>query len=237
MHGKFGTILWKSVMHRLLPLAFLLAMSVLPIAHANQPLPTFLTFGDSYTIGEGVPADENWPMQLAACLRADGIAVDDPQIIARTGWTTDELSAAIDAATLHPPYALVTLSIGVNNQYRGRSLGEYREQFRTLLMRAITLAGNNAQHVIVLSIPDWGVTPYARGEGRDSAQIAEQIDAFNNAARKETAAVRARWVDVTGLSREPQTRHLLTADGLHPSAAQFARWLERIAPQARAILR
>jgi len=212
------------------------ALLALAMAAPVSSTPTFLALGDSYTIGEGGPADENWPMQLAARLRADGIAVDDPQIIARTGWTTDELSGAMDAATLHPPYALVTISIGVNNQYRGRPLSEYREQFRTLLMRAIALAGNDAQHVIVVSVPDWGVTPYARGEGGDPTQIAGQIDAFNQAAHEATQALHARWVDVTGLSREPRTRRLLTDDGLHPSAAQYARWIERIVQEARAIL-
>ncbi|MEO6968359.1 MAG: SGNH/GDSL hydrolase family protein [Rhodanobacteraceae bacterium] len=205
-------------------------------AHAQGTL-NFLALGDSYTIGEGVPANENWPSQLAARLRADGIAVDDSRIIARTGWTTDELSAAMDAAALHPPYALVTLSIGANNQYRGRPLAEYREQFHGLLMRAIALAGNQAQRVIVVSIPDWGVTPYARGERRDPAQIATQIDAFNQAAREETQAMQARWVDVTGISRAPSTRNLLAVDGLHPSAAQYTHWVEAISPQAKTALR
>lgn len=204
---------------------------------ANAPgTPTFLALGDSYTIGEGVPANESWPMQLTARLRAGGIAIDDPQIIALTGWTTDELSAAMDATTLHPPYSLVTLSIGVNNQYRGRPLAEYREQFRALLARTIALAGGEAPHVIVVSIPDWGVTPYARGEGRDARQVATQIDAFNAVARAETDSAHANWIDVTGISRDAQTRHLLTADGLHPSSPQYARWVGRIAPQAEAAL-
>ncbi|MDQ2971519.1 MAG: SGNH/GDSL hydrolase family protein [Pseudomonadota bacterium] len=198
---------------------------------------TFLALGDSYTVGEGVPANESWPRQLATRLRAGGIAMSDPQIIARTGWTTDELAAAMNAAALHPPYALVTLSIGVNNQYRGRPLAQFREQFHALLARAIALVGCDARHVIVVSIPDWGETPYALGEGRDPAQISEQIDAFNANARDETRAARARWVDITGLSRDPRTWHLLTVDGLHPSAAQYARWVEMIAPHARAILR
>lgn len=211
-------------------LLFSLAMSA-----SAQPA-GFLALGDSYTIGEGVPAQQNWPQQLVARLRADGIAIADLQIIARTGWTTDELSSAMDMEALHPPYALVTLSIGVNNQYRVRPLSEYQEQFRALLARAIALAGGNARHVIVASIPDWGVTPYARGENRDEREVAAQIDSFNAAAREETGRANARYVDVTAISRDPQTRGLLTADGLHPSAAQYARWIDVLEPVARAVL-
>jgi lysophospholipase L1-like esterase len=197
---------------------------------------TFLALGDSYTIGEGVGCGERWPVQLAVRLRGEGIDVDDPQIIATTGWTTDELSAAMDAATLVPPYALVTLLVGVNNQYRGRSPEEYRAQFHALLKRAVALAGGNAAHVIVVSIPDWGVTPFASREGRDAAQVARAIDAFNASACAEAAGVGAHWVDVTSLSRAPETRDELVADGLHPSGAQYARWVEAILPVARGVL-
>lgn len=197
---------------------------------------TFLALGDSYTIGEGVPEAERWPVRLAGRLREEGIAMGEPQIVARTGWTTDELSAAMDEAELHPPGDLVTLLIGVNNQYRGRPLDEYRLQFRALLERAIALAGGDAQRVIVASIPDWGVTPFARGEGRDAQQIAADIDAFNAAARAEADARHARFVDITGISRAPDVRGLLTADGLHPSGAQYVRWVDAIAPVARKAL-
>ncbi|HET6911977.1 MAG TPA: SGNH/GDSL hydrolase family protein [Rhodanobacteraceae bacterium] len=196
----------------------------------------FLALGDSYTIGEGVAENERWPMQLAARLRAQGVAIEQAQIIARTGWTTDELSAAMDEANLHPPYALVTLLIGVNNQYRGRPPDEYRVQFGALLARAIALAGDEARRVVVVSIPDWGVTPFARSEGRDARQIATQIDAFNVIAHGEADAQRARFVDITGFSRAADLRGLLTADGLHPSGAQYARWVEAIAPAAREAL-
>jgi lysophospholipase L1-like esterase len=197
---------------------------------------SFLALGDSYTIGEGVPEAERWPVQLAARLRAQGVAVADPQIVARTGWTTDELSAAMDEAALHPVHALVTLLIGVNNQYRGRPPDEYRTQFRALLARAISLAGGHARHAIVISIPDWGVTPFARAEGRDPQQVASRIDAFNALAREEANAARAQFVDITGLSRAPEVRGMLTADGLHPSGAQYARWVEAIEPVARDVL-
>lgn len=197
---------------------------------------SFLALGDSYTIGEGVPAVASWPMQLAVRLRREGVDVDDPRVVATTGWTTDELAAAMDAETFAPPYALVTLLIGVNNQYRGRPLDGYREQFRMLLRRAVALAGGAAAHVVVVSIPDWGVTRFAGSADRDLAQVADQIDAFNAAACSEVEASGARWTDVTRISRAPEVRGELAADGLHPSAAQYARWVEAILPVARMAL-
>jgi lysophospholipase L1-like esterase len=197
----------------------------------------FLALGDSYTIGEGVAPGERWPVQLAARLRDEGIDVADPQIIATTGWTTDELSAAMDAASFAPPYDLVTLLVGVNNQYRGRPLDEYRVQFRALLERAIELAGGNAAHAIVVSIPDWGVTPFVAREGRDASVVARGIDAFNAAGCEETRDAGAHWIDVTTISRAPGTRAELVGDGLHPSAAQYTRWTEAILPVAREVLR
>ena len=196
----------------------------------------FLALGDSYTIGEGVAPGERWPAQLAARLRGEGIDIGDPQIIATTGWTTDELSGAMDAAQFAPPYELVTLLIGVNNQYRGRPLDEYRVQFRALLQRAIALAGGIAAHAIVVSIPDWGVTPFAARAGRDGAQVAREIDAFNEAACAEADGAGAHWVDVTSLSRAPAARAELVDDGLHPSGMQYSRWTQAVLPVARKIL-
>lgn len=198
---------------------------------------TYLALGDSYTIGEGVEAAERWPAQLARRLRALGVALGDPEIVATTGWTTDELSAAMDAAPLAPSYALVSLLIGVNNQYRGRALDDYREEFHALLARAIALAGSPAR-VFVVSIPDWGVTRFAREQGRDAAHVGAQIDAFNAAARTIAADAGVAFVDVTTASRDAGGGEaMLVADGLHPSAAQYALWTEEIVPVARALLR
>ena len=195
----------------------------------------YLALGDSYTIGEAVPAAGRWPAQLVQRLRARGVAIDDPRIIATTGWATDELSAAMDAATFAPPYDLVTLLIGVNNQYRGRSAGEYRHEFEGLLQRAIGLAGGHALHVVAVSIPDWGVTRFAREQGRDSAQIAHALDVYNAIARDEAGRAGARWVDITPVSR----RHpeLLAGDGLHPGAEQYALWTDAIEPVAAAAVK
>jgi lysophospholipase L1-like esterase len=188
-----------------------------------------LALGDSYTIGESVGSAERWPNRLAAMMRARGLSVAVPQIVARTGWTTDELSAGIDAAKPQGPYDVVTLLIGVNNQYRGRGLDEYRLQFRALLTRAIGLAGARPGHVVVLSVPDWGVTPFATG--RDRAQIAKEIDAFNAVNRAETREAGAHYVDIVPVSRRAASDTKLTAsDGLHPSAALYEEWARLVLP-------
>jgi lysophospholipase L1-like esterase len=196
----------------------------------------YLALGDSYTIGESVAEAERWPVQLVARLRAEGIPIADPQIIATTGWTTDELMAGIETADLHPPFDVVSLLIGVNNQYRGRDQAEYREQFAALLRRAIQFAADNPRHVIVLSIPDWGVTPFA--DGRDRRQIAAEIDAFNAINRAETEQSGAHYVDITPISRQAQEKREYTAvDDLHPSGQMYAAWVELILPIARAVAR
>jgi lysophospholipase L1-like esterase len=194
----------------------------------------YLALGDSYSIGEGVPEAGRWPVQLAVRLRREGVALDDPAIIATTGWTTDELSAAMDAASFTPPYELVSLLIGVNNQYRGRSADEYRDEFRRLLERAVALAGDRSGRVLVLSIPDWGVTPFAHGSGRDVLRIASELDSYNAIAREEAERRGAQFVDITGISRQHPA--LLADDGLHPSAAQYALWTEAAVPAAVAML-
>ena len=202
---------------------------------STQSARSFLALGDSYTIGESVPVGGRWPVQLAAKLRAAGINMADSQIIARTGWTTGELNAAIDEAGPKGPFDLVTLLIGVNNQFRGRDAAEYRREFGALLQRAIGFAGGKARSVIVVSIPDWGVTPFA--EGRNRADIAAQIARFNDINRAESARAGARYIDITPVSKEAATNAALTAgDKLHPSAEMYRRWTELILPEAKAVL-
>jgi len=197
----------------------------------------FLALGDSYTIGESVASEERWPAQLGALLRAEGIDLGDPTLVATTGWTTDELWAGIDHANPQGPFDLVSLLIGVNNQYRGRSRDEYREQFAALLQRAIGFAGGNPARVVVLSIPDWGVTPYAARLERDPAAVGADIDAFNAINRAETERRGARYVDVTPFSREAaHDPSLLAADGLHPSGRMYAEWARLALPAAREAL-
>ncbi|MDH5835074.1 SGNH/GDSL hydrolase family protein [Luteimonas kalidii] len=197
----------------------------------------YLALGDSYTIGEGIDADGRWPVQLARALRADGLALDDPDIIAATGWTTDELSAAIDAADPPAGFDLVSLLVGVNNQYRGRDVAEYRAQFDALLVRAVALAGGRPGRALVLSIPDWGVTPFAIQSGRDRAQIARELDAFNAAAQAACDARGIAFVDITAASRAQGGEvPMLADDGLHPSAAMYAQWTRLALPVARRLL-
>ena len=197
----------------------------------------FLALGDSYTIGESVAPEERWPAQLGAWLRAEGLDLGDPAIVATTGWTTDELWAGIDRANPQGPFELVSLLVGVNNQYRGHSRDEYREQFAALLQRAIGLAGGNPARVLVLSIPDWGVTPYAARLERDPAAVGADIDAFNAINRAETERRGAHYVDVTPFSREAaHDSSLLAADGLHPSGRMYAEWARLALPAAREAL-
>ncbi len=199
--------------------------------------PTYLALGDSYTIGEGVEPHECWPMQLATALREDGIAIADPRIIATTGWTTDELSAAMDAAGPLGTWDVVSLLIGVNNQYRGRDAGEYEQQFDALLRRAVSLAGGRADRVLVLSIPDWGVTPFARAEGADPTRVSRELDDCNERARMRCEAAGAAFVDITPVSRARGAEaEMLVADGLHPSGAMYALWTAQALPVARRLL-
>jgi lysophospholipase L1-like esterase len=197
----------------------------------------FLALGDSYTIGEGVEPSARWPVLLADALRAQGLDIADPEIIAETGWTTDELDAAIDAAGPHGPFDLVSLLIGVNDQYRKRSVEAYRLAFRALLRRAVGFAGGDAGHVLVLSIPDWGVTPFAAEDDRTAEQIGAEIDAYNAVARDEAEAAGVAFVDVTPLFRtRPLDAALVAEDGLHPSGRVYAAWVERVLPVAEAVL-
>ncbi|MBX3060631.1 MAG: SGNH/GDSL hydrolase family protein [Anaerolineae bacterium] len=196
----------------------------------------FLALGDSYTIGESVAEDERWPVQLAASLQEQGVHITTPEIIARTGWTTDELAAGIEAAQPAGPYDLVSLLIGVNNQYRGRSPEEYQAQFANLLQQAIAFAGGDPARVIVLSIPDWGVTPFAAR--LDAAAIAAEIDTFNAINRAEAEKVGVWYVDVTAVSRQATTDSTLIADdGLHPSGKMYAAWVELALPVVEKVIR
>lgn len=186
----------------------------------------YLALGDSYTIGEAVAADQRWPVQLVDLLNRREFRFDPPEIIATTGWTTDELAAAMDAkypVGTRADFDLVSLLIGVNNQYRGRPLDEYREQFSALLERALALAGDDPQRVIVLAIPDWGVTPFGAKSGRDTAQIARDLDAFNATAAEIAQARSVRFVDTSAVSRE-RGDEWVAEDGLHPSSELYAAW-------------
>jgi lysophospholipase L1-like esterase len=192
----------------------------------------YLALGDSYTIGDSAGPAERFPAQLRVRLQEEGMPVET-ELIARGGWTTDELREAILQQNPHGPYDLVTLLIGVNNQFRGRTVSEYRPEFVDLLTRAIAFAGGDPQHVVVISIPDYGVTPVGKGRPR----VREEIDEFNAVNRAETGQRGARYVDVTSISRQAANEPgLIASDGLHPSGKMYARWVEVLLPVAKEIL-
>ncbi len=191
---------------------------------------TFLALGDSYTAGEGVPRQEGWPFQLVRLLRGRDIPLEDPMVMARTGWTTGELLEALRDLAPALPFSLVTLLIGVNNQYRGLPLDDYRRDFRRLLEKAMGWTEEGRGRLLVLSIPDWGASPF--GRGRDRERIAREVDAFNEVNRREAEAAGAAYADVTGVSRAVGDNPTFFAeDGLHPSGAQYRLWVEALLPQ------
>jgi lysophospholipase L1-like esterase len=218
-----------------LKLILLFAIVILNGCAAETPVRQgklkFLALGDSYTIGESVKASERWPVLLAELLRKEGKDVSDPQIIARTGWTTAELSAAIDAAKIAAPYDLVGLLIGVNNQFRGLKEDDYRKEFAALVKRAVGFARDNPGRVIVLSIPDYGVTPFAKNS--DPKSIGAAIDRFNTINKEEATKAGVRYVDVTPISRKAtDDPSLIAEDGLHPSGKMYAAWAAQVKDEA-----
>lgn len=200
-----------------------------------DPALYYLALGDSYTIGEAVGENERFPMLLVEKLKDSGFKMQPPEIVARTGWTTNELANAIKKRDLRKSYNLVTLLIGVNNQYRGGSADEYRTEFRENLYTAIKYADNKSENVIVISIPDYGVTPYGKIRGME--KTAKEIDEFNAINFEETQLTNARYVEITEISREALNDATLVAnDGLHPSAEMYRRWVLKILPKATDIL-
>ncbi len=189
---------------------------------------SYLALGDSYTIGESVPIYENFPYQVVQLLRNKGMFVQAPEIVARTGWTTDELMTGIQKTKLLQSYDLVSLLIGVNNQYRGRSIEEFGKQFEELLSQGIAFAGGIKKHVFVLGIPDWGATPFA--EGRDRKKIANEIDAFNKMKKEVCLKYQVQFIEITEGSREASSDLTLVAkDKLHPSGKEYAKWAKKLA--------
>lgn len=183
----------------------------------------FLALGDSYTIGQSVAVADRWPVQLAERLRERGLDVGEPVILARTGWTTGDLLEAMDRAKLSGKYALVMLLIGVNNQFQGRSEEEYRQQFVELLNRAIALGGGDPRRVVVLSIPDWSVTPF--GNAHDAKRMSAEVARFNAINCQQSQRAGVRYVDITPESRDAATQSDMVADdGLHPSRRQYGQW-------------
>jgi lysophospholipase L1-like esterase len=194
-----------------------------------------LALGDSYTIGESVQPAGRWVMQLAEALRNSGREVEEPNIIASTGWTTTDLQSAINTQKPDSNYDLVFLLIGVNNQYQGKSSAAYRAEFSALLSQAIAFARGKKERVFVLSIPDWGITPFAAG--RDREKVSGEIDLFNTINTEESAKTGVHYADITPQSRLAKNdAALLAADGLHPSELMYKGWMELLLPNVKQAL-
>lgn len=207
-------------------LAFLILHTNFMCAQNSKDSLRYLALGDSYTIGESVLESERWPVQLAATLSQQGILVGQPKIIAVTGWRTDNLRNGINIAQLKEQYDLVSLLIGVNNQYQGKSVEEYKPEFEELLQTAIRLAGGKKENVFVVSIPDYGFTPFGKPK---KEQITTALDQFNAANKKITEQVGVTYINITDISRQGlEDPELVANDGLHPSGKQYTLWVDRI---------
>jgi lysophospholipase L1-like esterase len=200
----------------------------------NNPNRTFLALGDSYTIGESVDEKDRWSMQLIDLLKTD-FNFTKHDIIARTGWTTSELTQAIEARKLTEQYDMVSLLIGVNNQYRGQSVDTYRVEFKTLLNTSIKFTKNDAKRVFVLSIPDWGKSPFA--EGQNKSKIASEIDTFNKVAKEECTKANIVFIDITEITRKNTDASMFASDGLHYSGKMHRLWANEALKMASDILK
>jgi lysophospholipase L1-like esterase len=185
----------------------------------------YLALGDSYTIGENVKLQQSIPYQLSSKLRKNGYNMKDPDIIAKTGWTTGNLLSSIESYNPNIKFDVVTLLIGVNNQFQGRSIEQYRSEFKIILNKAIKFADNSNKSVIVFSIPDWGVTPFA--DRLDRKKISQEIDKFNEVNQQESKKAGVHYIDVTSISRKAAfDPTLLAVDGLHPSGKMYKKWVD-----------
>jgi len=197
---------------------------------------TYLALGDSYTIGEALPLYESFPYQVLQILRGKGFHFHAPEIIAKTGWTTSELAEHLLHTRLNEHYDFVTLLIGVNNQYRGLSLEDYQTHFEFLLKKALHFANNKAERVVVISIPDWGTTPFAAG--KDKNKIASEINRFNEAKKALALKYEVDYIDITTSQRtDGDDPAFIAADKLHPSAKEYAKWAYQIAEKFESVLK
>jgi lysophospholipase L1-like esterase len=217
-------------MKALFPLLFLLSSQAMAQLIIEDKI-KFLALGDSYTIGESVVATERWPVQLMDSLNARGLEYIDYRIIAVTGWRTDNLKEAIHDAKIKDEYTLVSLLIGVNNYYQGKTVESYKPEFEELLRTAIHIAGGTTSRVFVLSIPDYGYTPFGKN---NQETISKGIDAFNAANKSIAQQLGVKYINITDISRRGLTEPDLVAfDGLHPSGKMYSEWIQRIIADAK----
>jgi acyl-CoA thioesterase-1 len=218
------------------PISFLLVTFLIMMnVHSSRAGLSYLALGDSYTIGEGVATSESWPYQLVKRLNAAGVSVQMPKVIARTGWRTDNLLAAIDSENLTEKFDMVSLLIGVNNQFQGKSIEVYKKDLRVLLNTAVGLCNKSKSGVFVVSIPDYGATPFGKIE-RES--IAKEIDEWNLACKAICDEFEIPFFDITPISKQAATDNSLTAkDNLHPSAKMYSLWVDEILEPVVGILK
>lgn len=212
---------------------------VIPVPPSPPPSTSekkWLALGDSYTIGQGVPPSERYPAQTRDWLIANGVTgMADPQIIATTGWTTIHLQNAITSQNPKGPYDMVSLLIGVNDQYQGFDAAGYETRFRQLVKTSISLANNLPAHVVVLSIPDYSVTPFASGSNVD--RIRKEIDQFNEINKRVALTFNVQYLDITPSTREAKNNlALIAGDGLHPSGLEYKKWAERLGLLMKTVL-
>ena len=189
----------------------------------------FLALGDSYTIGQSVEVNERWPVQFLKELTATTNVIDTLQIIAQTGWRVDQLKEAMNSSDLEPPYGIVSLLIGVNNQYQGQNANDFRPEFIEILEKSLKLVENRTERLFVISIPDWGASPY--GFGFDRAKVSKEINEFNSVVKEESEKRGLRYFNITTISRRALTdRTLIASDGLHPSGKMYKLWVDKIIP-------
>lgn len=215
---------------------FMLLNGTNPSVDMQDQRKTYLALGDSYTIGESVSESERWPVQLAATLTEKGILMADPKIIARTGWRTDELKAAIEAdKDLAESYDMVSLLIGVNNQYQGKSVESFAPEFEELIQMAIKLAGDDASSVFVVSIPDYGKTPFGAAK---EEQIEKELNAYNKVSKEICKKYKIKYFNITpGSRRAKQDPELVAGDKLHPSGKMYREWTDAVRKYAHKIVK
>ncbi|MBN2732453.1 MAG: SGNH/GDSL hydrolase family protein [Balneolaceae bacterium] len=218
-------MIFKRIIYCLLPVLLFLNYS----CKSQSTALSYLALGDSYTIGESVDKKQRWPVQLVDTLRKSGVNISDPRTIAKTGWTTTELKQVIHNASLNPPYDLVSLLIGVNDQYDGLDFETYPERFEYLLNKAIELAGGHPEHVFVVSIPDYSVTPF--GQSKNPEKISRELDKYNAINKTIADRLGVGYVNITpGSKKAGADKTLIANDGLHPSGKMYSQWVDEIAP-------
>jgi len=197
---------------------------------------TYLALGDSYTIGESISLQHSFPYQVVSLLRKMGHPFSAPEMIAKTGWTTHELLAAMEGYTFLPKYNFITLCIGVNNQYRKGSVEEYKVDLERLLKKSIQLADHKNEHVILLSIPDYSITPFAAPLNPDETRKA--LDLFNSVGKALSLQYKVRYADIApGTRAAGEDISLLADDGLHPSMKEYKKWAEEVSALAANFLK